>query len=105
MQRSVKNIVWIFSLLSISLSQRDFDDELKYKTESIESLKKEIVDLQGKIKKMSSHEQSATKKIITIEKEISLTDRLISELTNKGEMTRESIASALPRHFLVILTE
>ena len=62
MCRSVKNIVSVFFLFSISLSQRDFDDELKYKTESIETLKKEIMDLQGKIKKTSSREQSATKK-------------------------------------------
>ena len=51
MCQSVKNIVSVFFLFSISLSQRDFDDELKYKTESIETLKKEIMDLQGKIKK------------------------------------------------------
>ena len=91
MCRSVKNIVSVFFLFSISLSQRDFDDELKYKTESIETLKKEIMDLQGKIKKTSSREQSATKKIVTLEKEISLTDRLISELTNEEKMTRELI--------------
>ena len=94
MCRSVKNIVSVFFLFSISLSQRDFDDELKYKTESIETLKKEIMDLQGKIKKTSSREQSATKKIVTLEKEISLTDRLISELTNEEKMTRELIAKS-----------
>ena len=92
MYRNVKNIVWIFSLISIVFAQRDFDEELKYKNESIETLKKEIVDLQKKIKKMSSREKSATKKITTLEKEISLTDRLISELTKEGEMTRELIS-------------
>jgi len=65
MYRNVKNIVWIFSLISIVFAQRDFDEELKYKNESIETLKKEIVDLQKKIKKMSSREKSATKKITT----------------------------------------
>ena len=92
MYRNVKNIVWIFSLISIVFAQRDFDEELKYKNESIETLKKEIVDLQRKIKKMSSREKSATKKITTLEKEISLTERLISELTKEGEMTRELIS-------------
>ncbi len=92
MYRNVKNIVWIFSLISIVFAQRDFDEELKYKNESIETLKKEIVDLQKKIKKMSSREKSATKKITTLEKEISLTERLISELTKEGEMTRELIS-------------
>lgn len=92
MYRNVKNIVWIFSLISIVFAQRDFDEELKYKNESIETLKKEIVDLQSKIKKMSSREKSATKKITTLEKEISLTERLISELTKEGEMTRELIS-------------
>ena len=62
MYRNVKNIVWVFSLISIVFAQRDFDEELKYKNESIETLKKEIVDLQKKIKKMSSREKSATKK-------------------------------------------
>ncbi len=45
MYRNVKNIVWIFSLISIVLPQRDFDEELKYQNESIESLKKEMEDL------------------------------------------------------------
>ena len=49
MYRNVKNIVWIFSLISIVFAQRDFDEELKYKNESIETLKKEIVDLQKKL--------------------------------------------------------
>ena len=92
MYRNVKNIVWIFSLISIVFAQRDFDEELKYKNESIETLKKEIVDLQKKIKKMSSREKSATQKITTLEKEISLTERLISELTKEGDMTRELIS-------------
>ena len=65
MHRNIKNIVWIFSFISIVFSQRDFDEELKYKTKSIETLKKEIVDLQEKIIKMSSRKKSATKKIIT----------------------------------------
>ena len=54
MHRNIKNIVWIFSFISIVFSQRDFDEELKYKTKSIETLKKEIVDLQEKIIKIKA---------------------------------------------------
>ena len=64
MYRNVKNIVWIFSLISIVLPQRDFDEELKYQNESIESLKKEMEDLRKKIEKMSTREESTAKKII-----------------------------------------
>ena len=91
MYRNVKNIVWIFSLISIVLPQRDFDEELKYQNESIESLKKEMEDLRKKIEKMSTREESTAKKIIILEKEISLTDRLISELAKEEEITRDLI--------------
>ena len=91
MYRNVKNIVWIFSLISIVLPQRDFDEELKYQNESIESLKKEMEDLRKKIEKMSTREESTAKKIIVLEKEIALTDRLISELAKEEEITRDLI--------------
>ena len=91
MDRNVKNIIWIFFFISIAFPQRDFDDELKYQNESIETIKKEMEDLQRKIKKMSTIEESASKRIINLEEEISLTDRLISELTKEEEMSRELI--------------
>ena len=91
MDRNVKNIIWIFFFISIAFPQRDFDDELKYQNKSIETIKKEMEDLQKNIKKMSTREESASKRIINLEEEISLTDRLISELTKEEEMTRELI--------------
>jgi len=91
MLRNVKNIVFMLSMLSIVLPQRDFDDELEYQNKSIKSLKKEIKILQDKLKTMSVQEESSSKKIIALGKEIHLIDNLISELTKEEKFTRKMI--------------
>ena len=45
MLQNVKNIVFMLSMLSIVLAQRDFDEELEYQNKSIKSLKTEINEL------------------------------------------------------------
>ena len=91
MVQYVKNVVWFLFIVSILLAQRDFDEELEFQNKSIHLLKKEMDELRLKIKNMTSRQASTLKKLGALEKEISLTDRLISELTKEEELTKQLI--------------
>ena len=86
-----KNVVWLLIIVSTLMAQRDFDEELKFQNKSILLLKKEMEELRHKIKTMTSRQASTLKKLGALEKEISLTDRLISELTKEEELTKQLI--------------
>ena len=104
MYRNVKNIVWIFSLISIVLPQRDFDEELKYQNESIESLKKEMEDLRKKIEKMSDLENrkitSAIKTLSSL-KVIELKGQRIEVIEKKRAINHNEYSSLCKNHCLV----
>ena len=86
-------IIYIF-LLSQLLAQsddRDYNEELRYQNNAINSLKTEIRQLRSKIKTAESRERTATNRISSIDEEISLTSKLIKSLESEEKKTREKI--------------
>ena len=73
--------------------KRDYDEELRYQNQAINSLKKEIDQLRMKIKTAESHEKSAKNRILSIDQELSLTNKLIQSLKREEEKTRNTIIS------------
>tara|TARA_Y100001934_G_C12379817_1_gene791634 strand:+ start:1603 stop:2799 length:1197 start_codon:yes stop_codon:yes gene_type:complete len=71
--------------------QRDYDEELRYQNAAINSLKTEINQLRLKIKTTESRERSTSRRISTLDEEISLTAKLIQSLKNEEEKTRKRI--------------
>ena len=93
MKSSVKTI-YIFLLLSFLSAQsedRDYNEELRYQNNAINSLKTEIRQLRLKIKTAESRERTASNRISSIDEEISLTSKLIRSLEAEEEKTREKI--------------
>lgn len=86
-------IIYIFllSLLSAQSDDRDYNEELRYQNNAINSLKTEIRQLRLKIKTAESRERTATNRISSIDEEISLTSKLIKSLESEEEKTREKI--------------
>ena len=83
-------IVFVGSMYSQS-EKRDYDEELRYQNQAINSLKKEISDLRSKIKKAESKENSAKNRISSIDQELALTNKLIQSLRREEEKTRSAI--------------
>jgi len=71
--------------------ERDYEEELRYQNEAINSLKTEIKQLRSKIKSAESRERSASSRILSLDEEISLTAKLIRSLKNEEEKTRKKI--------------
>tara|TARA_B100000809_G_scaffold169011_1_gene166343 strand:- start:6065 stop:7261 length:1197 start_codon:yes stop_codon:yes gene_type:complete len=89
------NILFIGLILSSAFSQtskRDYKDELRHQNKAINSLNDEIQRLRGKIDKAESQERSAVKKILNLDEEISLTEKLIKALKREEENTRGRIS-------------
>ena len=86
-------IIYIFllSLLSAQSDDRDYNEELRYQNNAINSLKTEIRQLRSKIKTAESRERTATNRISSIDEEISLTSKLIKSLESEEKKTREKI--------------
>ena len=89
-----QNIVLIYFLLSFldaQIAQRDYNEELRYQNDAINKMKKEIEDLSSKLRKANINETSTTKRIINLDEEIALINKLIlslkkEEKTNKGKI-------------------
>ena len=86
-------IIYIFllSLLSAQSDDRDYNEELRYQNNAINSLKTEIRQLRSKIKTAESRERTASNRISSIDEEISLTSKLIKSLEVEEGKTREKI--------------
>ena len=70
---------------------RDYNEELRYQNNAINSLKTEIRQLRLKIKTAESRERTASNRISSIDEEISLTSKLIKSLSDEEEKTRNKI--------------
>ena len=79
------------SFLCAQSDERDYDEELRYQNEAINSLKTEINQLRSKIKTAESRERSAASRITSIDEEISLTAKLIQSLKKEEAKTRKRI--------------
>mgnify|MGYP000540638013 CR=1 FL=1 len=84
-------ILFFFHLLFSQSDERDYNEELRYQNDAINSLKTEIKQLRSKIKTAESRERSASSRISSIDEEISLTAKLIKSLKNEEEKTRKKI--------------
>ena len=89
-------ILTIFTFLYVNLlypqsDDRDFNEELRYQNEAINSLKSEIKKLRSKVKTAESRERTTVNRITSIDKEITLTGKLINSLKDEEEKTRTKI--------------
>ena len=86
--------IFVFSCVNLIYPQnedRDFNEELRYQNEAINSLKSEIKKLRSKVKTAESRERTAVNRITSIDKEITLTGKLINSLKDEEERTRTKI--------------
>ena len=87
----------IFILLSYPVDSfgqsddRDYDEELRYQNDAINALKTELKQLRLKIKTAESRERSTVNRLSSIDKEISLTNKLIQSLIYEEEKARKTI--------------
>ncbi len=84
-------IIFFVNILISQSDERDYEEELRYQNEAINSLKTEIKQLRSKIKSAESRERSASSRILSLDEEISLTAKLIRSLKNEEEKTRKKI--------------
>ena len=87
-------IILTFFYCSESLGQsddRDYDEELRYQNDAINSLKQELKQLRLKIKTAESRERSTVNRLSSIDKEISLTNKLIQSLSFEEDKARKTI--------------
>ena len=88
-------ILFLGLILSSAFSQtskRDYQDELRNQNKAINSLNDEIHRLRVKIDKAGTQERSAVKKILNLDEEISITEKLIKALKREEENTRGRIS-------------
>ena len=89
-------IIILFTLVysEIGFAQsddRDYDEELRYQNNAINALKLELKQLRSKIKTAESRERSTANRLSSIDKEISLTGKLIQSLKYEEEKARKTI--------------
>ena len=89
-------IIILFTLIysEIGFAQsddRDYDEELRYQNDAINALILELKQLRSKIKTAESRERSTANRLSSIDKEISLTGKLIQSLKYEEEKARKTI--------------
>ena len=84
-------IIFSVNILISQSEERDYEEELRYQNQAINSLKTEIEQLRSKIKSAESRERSASSRILSLDEEISLTAKLIRSLKKEEEKTRKKI--------------
>ena len=87
-------IIFTFFYFGESFGQsndRDYDEELRYQNDAINALKTELKQLRLKIKTAESRERSTVNRLSSIDKEISLTNKLIQSLKYEEEKARKTI--------------
>ena len=87
-------IIFTFIYFGKSFGQsddRDYDEELRYQNDAINALKLELRQLRSKIKTAESRERSTVNRLSSIDKEISLTGKLIQSLKYEEDRARKTI--------------
>ncbi len=72
-------------------NRRDFDTELDYQSEAIDKVRKEIEETRRRIKSEKKKEKSTARRLANIDKEISLTDKLYTQLKQELGKTETKI--------------
>ncbi len=70
---------------------QEYQEEIDYQSRAIEDLKKELEATQKRIRSEIAREQSAVKRVASLEEEISIADRLVSELRREEAKTSTAI--------------
>jgi len=87
-------IIFTFLCFGESFGQsddRDYEEELRYQNDAINALKTELKQLRLKIKTAESRERSTVNRLSSIDKEISLTNKLIQSLKYEEGKARKTI--------------
>ena len=84
-------ITFFISVVAGQTRNRDYNEELRYQNEAINSLKDEINSLRQKIKKTESKERSTVRRISTLDEEVALVSKLIQSLKSEEKKTRNRI--------------
>ena len=85
-------LAFFLSCVFSQTAKRDFDEELHYQSDAINSLKKEIEELHSKIGKAEYQEKSAARRISNLDEEIALTSKLVQSLKSGEIKTKHRIA-------------
>jgi septal ring factor EnvC (AmiA/AmiB activator) len=71
--------------------QRDYDEELRYQNDAINKMKNEIEELSSKLRKTNIIETTTSKRIINLDEELALINKLIQSLKKEGDATKNKI--------------
>ncbi|MEE3152686.1 MAG: peptidoglycan DD-metalloendopeptidase family protein [Candidatus Neomarinimicrobiota bacterium] len=71
--------------------QRDYDEELRYQNDAINQMKNEIEELSSKLRKTNIIETTTSKRIINLDKELALINKLIQSLKKEEDATKNKI--------------
>ena len=80
-----------FSVVFTQTTQRDYNDELRYQNDAINSMKKEMEELRSKIQKANTTENTTAKRITNLDEEIALVSKLIQSLKNEEQKTKNRV--------------
>ena len=71
--------------------QRDYDEELRYQNDAINKMKSEIEELSSKLRKTNIIETTTSKRIINLDEELALINKLIQSLKKEENATKNKI--------------
>ena len=71
--------------------QRDYDEELRYQNDAINKMKNEIEELSSKLRKTNIIETTTSKRIINLDEELALINKLIQSLKKEEGATKNKI--------------
>ena len=71
--------------------QRDYDEELRYQNDAINKMKNEIEELSSKLRKTNIIETTTSKRIINLDEELALINKLIQSLKKEEDATKNKI--------------
>tara|TARA_B110000444_G_C18833719_1_gene594729 strand:- start:1408 stop:2622 length:1215 start_codon:yes stop_codon:yes gene_type:complete len=94
--KASKKLVFLIAVLSFTFvssqqSKRDYDEELRYQNQAINSMKKEMKNLQARIEKANSKETSTSKRIIGLDEEIAFLRGLLQTIKNEESRFKNQV--------------
>ena len=84
-------VSFCFCFLNAQSSQRDYNEELRYQNDAINKMKKEIEELSSKLRKANINETTTSKRIINLDEEIALVNKLIQSLKKEETSNRNKV--------------
>jgi septal ring factor EnvC (AmiA/AmiB activator) len=88
------NILLIYIFMNFVFGQspqRDYDEELRYQNDAINKMKNEIEELSSKLRKTNIIETTTSKRIINLDEELALINKLIQSLKKEEDATKNKI--------------